>query len=317
MSAVSPTSDLTKSDETLDDIMLAMDVVDTLRHEQFMLEKDLAGEARREDLINRLRGIYKAQGIEVPDAVLMDGVLALEEERFRFTPAKPGFGTRLARLYVNRRKWLPLIYTLTFIFGSVLLVNYVGFVRPQQVEAKKIETQLTKTLPQELTEARERAIDLAGTDDLKARANALHEDGENALNDKNIQGAEQAIQNLENLSRALGQSYELRIVSRFNEASGIYLDSKINPDIRNFYLIVEAVGAGGSVLAVDIEDEEYKTIERVTKFGVRVPKSVFDAVAADKRDDQIIQDDILGRKARGALEPTLKFEGPTGYIVDW
>jgi len=78
------TSDAAVSNESLDDIMLAMDVVDTLRHEHIMVEKDLASENRRKNLIERLRGIYKAQGIEVPDSVLMDGVLALEEQRLIF-----------------------------------------------------------------------------------------------------------------------------------------------------------------------------------------------------------------------------------------
>ena len=74
--------------EKLDDIMLAMDVVDTLRHEREMIASDMNAGERREDLINRLRGIYNAQGISVPDDVLMDGVMALEEERFAYHPPK-------------------------------------------------------------------------------------------------------------------------------------------------------------------------------------------------------------------------------------
>ena len=120
-----------KSDEKLDDIMLAMDVVDTLRHERFMVEKELAGEDRREALIKRLRGIYQAQGIDVPDEVLMDGVMALEEQRFVYEPPSKGLGTSLARLYVNRRKWLPLFYTLGFIMFAAFGINYYGFEQPK------------------------------------------------------------------------------------------------------------------------------------------------------------------------------------------
>jgi len=47
----------------LDDVMLAMDVVDTLRHDRALAARDMASVERREDLIARLRGIYKAQGI--------------------------------------------------------------------------------------------------------------------------------------------------------------------------------------------------------------------------------------------------------------
>ncbi|MDP3545150.1 MAG: DUF6384 family protein, partial [Phreatobacter sp.] len=42
----------------LDDIMLAMDVVDTLRHDQKITERELAEGDREVDLIERLRDIY-------------------------------------------------------------------------------------------------------------------------------------------------------------------------------------------------------------------------------------------------------------------
>ena len=310
-----------KKPEKLDDIMLAMDVVDTLRHEREMVASDMNAVERREDLVTRLRGIYDAQGISVPDEVLMDGVMALEEERFAYHPPKTGLMTSLAKAYISRRKWLPLLYTISFIIGSVLAVNYVGFVRPAQLEAKQEQQLITQVLPQRLEAARDRALSLAATPELKSRAEDLFAEGQIAVADKDISAAKGKTQQLEALSTALSQSYQLRIVSRFNEASGVYLDSKTNTDIRNFYLIVEAVAADGEVISISIEDEEYKTRDTVSKFGVRVPKAVFDKVAADKKDDQIIQNDILGAKARGVLEPALRFEGaqdwPLGFITEW
>ncbi len=307
--------------EKLDDIMLAMDVVDTLRHEREMVASDMNAVERREDLIARLRGIYDAQGISVPDDVLMDGVMALEEERFAYHPPKKGLMTSLAKAYISRKKWLPLIYTVGFIIGSVLAVNYVGFVRPAQIEAKQEQTLISEVLPERLEAARKRAAAAASTAALKTRIEDLFAAGQIAIDDKDIAGAKEKTAQLESLSTALTQSYDLRIVSRFNEASGVYLDSKTNADIRNFYLIVEAVTPDGDILKLPIEDEEYKTRQTVSKFGVRVPKAVFDAVAADKKDDQIIQNDILGAKPRGVLDPVLTFDGakdwPLGYIVEW
>ncbi len=319
----SPSPAAPKADK-LDDIMLAMDVVDTLRHEREMVVGDLNAVERREDLIARLRGIYKAQGISVPDDVLMDGVMALEEERFAFHPPKNGLMTRLARMYISRRKWLPLLYTLGFIIGSVLAVNYVGFVRPAKVEAKRQDVFIAKEIPARLEAARERAQTVAKTPALKTRAQDLYDNGMAAAKVRDVAGAKSRALELEGLADQLSQSYKLRIISRFNEASGIYLDSKVNPDIRNFYLIVEAVSPSGEVLTLPIEDEEYKIQKRVKKFGVRVPKAVFDRVAADKKDDQIIQNDILGQKPRGVLTPTFIFaqanadtNAPVGYIVEW
>lgn len=307
--------------ESLDDIMLAMDVVDTLRHEREMTESELNADLRREDLIDRLRGIYDAQGITVPDDVLMDGVMALEEERFAFTPPKRGLMTTLARLYIRRRKWLPLLYTVGFIIGSVLAVNYVGFVRPAQVEAKQNHILITKTLPERLSSAHSRAHAAAASPALKTRADDMLADGKLAVSLRDVSGARGKAAQLEAYAANLTQSYSLRIISRFNETSGVYLESETNSSIRNFYLIVEAVTDEGDVLTLPIEDEVYKTRKSVGKFGVRVPKTVFDTVAADKKDDQIIQNDIVGTKSRGVIDPVLNFEGandwPLGFIVDW
>ena len=70
----------------LDDVMLAMDVVDTLRHEQNLVARELGATSREAELIERLRKIYRDQGIEVPDHILKEGVKAFAEKRTpRFT----------------------------------------------------------------------------------------------------------------------------------------------------------------------------------------------------------------------------------------
>ena len=75
----------------LEDLMVAMDVVDTIRHRQLIVERELNADGRRERLIERLREIYTQQGIEVTDAALEAGVDALEQARFAYTPTPGGF----------------------------------------------------------------------------------------------------------------------------------------------------------------------------------------------------------------------------------
>jgi hypothetical protein len=55
----------------------------------------------------------------------------------------------------------------------------------------------------------------------------------------------------------------------------------------------------------------------VTKWAVRVPKSVFDAVQADKLDDGIIQNAVLGTKVRGQTETTWRREVSGGALTRW
>ena len=80
----------------LDDVMLAMDVVDTLRRRERMVARELDEHGRAEDLKQRLRRIYAQQGLDVPDHVIEQGVAAL--------PVLTGFveGQILARGVLRR-----------------------------------------------------------------------------------------------------------------------------------------------------------------------------------------------------------------------
>src|SRR5215470_12737122 len=86
----------------LDEVMLAMDVVDTLRHQEDLVEKELGQENRDEALKARLRQLYEGQGLEVSDHILDEGIQALRESRFVYTPPPPSFARTMARLWVRR-----------------------------------------------------------------------------------------------------------------------------------------------------------------------------------------------------------------------
>jgi len=109
----------------------------------------------------------------------------------------------------------------------------------------------------------------------------------------------------------------VRIVSRPGEKSGLFRVNDEAAGARNYYLIVEAISASGKALPVNISSEEDQKTARVDIWGVRVPNSVYLAVAADKRDDQIIQSAIIGSKKRGALVPTYSVDTLGGLILEW
>ncbi len=89
---------------TLDEVMLAMDVVDTLRHREGLVERELNEGLRDEQLVARLRELYKSQGIEVPDRIIEEGVKGLKESRFVYTPPRPGLARTLALIWVRRAR---------------------------------------------------------------------------------------------------------------------------------------------------------------------------------------------------------------------
>jgi len=90
----------------LDDVMLAMDVVDNLRHAEKLVERELGAEDRDRELKERLRKLYAAQGIDVPEHILDEGVAALHEDRFAYQPLAPGLSRSLALAWVRRGRWL-------------------------------------------------------------------------------------------------------------------------------------------------------------------------------------------------------------------
>ena len=118
---------MAEAQRPLDEVMLAMDVVDTLRHRELLVARELAAEDRDRELIQRLQEIYAAQGIEVPERVLELGVQARRENRFVYEPPKPSLSLTLARLYIARgrgAKWAGL----TVLAFAVLAAGYVYLV---------------------------------------------------------------------------------------------------------------------------------------------------------------------------------------------
>ena len=154
----------TTSKQSLDDVLIAMDVVDTLRHRDLILQKELNQEGREKQLLARLREIYTAQGIEVTDEVLLQGVRALEEQRFQYKPPEPSLGIRLAKIYVSRdRWWKPAAGAIAAV--AVGLTTYqLGVVQPAKSNEARIESALTDTLPAQLENAYDAALATSQSD---------------------------------------------------------------------------------------------------------------------------------------------------------
>jgi len=73
-------SDQTAEVFQLDELMMAMDVVDTLRHREELVLKEINDSDRREKLVKKIKDIYAAQGLDVPEDIITRGVDDLEED---------------------------------------------------------------------------------------------------------------------------------------------------------------------------------------------------------------------------------------------
>lgn len=289
----------------LDDLMLAMDVVDTLRRQQRLLEQELDSGTREAALKARLQRVYQTQGIEVSEAVLDEGVLALREDRFVYQPPAASFAVTLARIYVSRNRWGKwllggLVALLLLMAAWMLLVVMPRNALPGELEARHAQVR-----------------ELARSATVKTQADQLLSAAQQALREDEPGRAQDLLAELEQLRAQLAVGYQIRVVNEPGVRSGVWRIPEANPEARNYYLIVEAIGAGGRPVAVPVRNEETGKIERVERWGLRVDQATFERVGADKADDGILQDDLLGSKAPGEVQPNYRVPTSGAAITEW
>ena len=291
----------------LDDVLLAMDVVDTLRHRTRVVDMELNAEAREQQLIDRLKEIYGAQGIDVPEKILKDGVKALEEQRFVYKPPPPSFGTKLAHLYVSRKKWLPgvaMAFVALIAMGGVALFS----VRAGEAEWKRLPTEIAR-----LSDAGQKlAIDPA----VDTQIQAMERTGLRAVAENDRGDAKAQLAALKDINAQLAAEYDIRIAVQ-ESTIAFYRIPPNNPMGRNYYIVVEAVPPGGGRLDLPIRNDETGKTERVDLWAQRVGKLTFDKIAEEKTGSGIIQNDVLGHKAPGELKPAYEQGAVDGAITNW
>ena len=241
--------------------------------------------------------------------MLEEGVQALRKDRFRYTPAGEGLQRRLAELYVTRGGWGKYVGVVVIAVAVIWGGRYLLVDLPQ--------AQATAALPQQVESAAAAVLSISTDDEAVLRAEALRVDAETALARGDLEAANEALDGLETLRAQLEQSYDLRVVSRPGEDSGVWRIPDVNTQARNYYLIVEAVQHDGSNLRLPISSEEDGNVRHVEQWGIRVNESSFRSFAEDKQADGIIDDPSVGSKRRGRLEVEYSVETSGGAITDW
>ncbi|GMG85575.1 hypothetical protein LNKW23_47980 [Paralimibaculum aggregatum] len=288
----------------LDELMMAMDVVDTLRHDRRMLERELGQDDRDEALKQRLRELYEGQGLAVTEAILDEGIAALRESRFSYEPPQPSLAVTLARLWVSRMRWGPWAGG-----AAALLVGWLLWSALAPSEEARLAA--------DLEAAAQKAAALADDATAESRLAELRRRTEAALAAGRLDEAEAGIAEFGRLADRLAAVYDIRIVSRPGTLTGLWREPDVNSSARNYYIVVEAVAPDGAVLARPVANEETGRTETVKLWAKRVPKATFDRVAADKTDDGIVQESLLGSKRAGRLAPDWAMPVEPGAITSW
>lgn len=288
----------------LDELMMAMDVVDTLRHEERVVARELGQDDRDAALKARLRALYEGQGLAVSDRILEEGIAALRENRFVYEPPAPSWRVTAARLWVSRMRWGPWAGGV-----ALLLVLWIGW--------SALAPSAGERLAARIEAAAAGAAELTVTEEARARLAEVRDEGLRAVAGGEVEAGEAALGRLESMAEALARSYEIRIVSRPGERSGVFRVPDLNTGARNHYLIVEAIGPDGEPVPRAVTSEEDGQTRRVAIWGQRVPETVFRAVARDKQEDGIVDDAVLGVKRAGRLDPEWRMPVMDGAITEW
>jgi len=296
----------------LSEVMLAMDIVDTLRHERSLIDRELQSDDREAELIARLRKIYADQGLEVSDEVIADGVKAMREDRFTYQPPPRSFQTMLARLYIHRGRWFKRIAILVLILIGAWTAYRYTVVMP----AERAQKELAEAI---------KAIDVLHAEALKAvrepgakeKIEAIYNDARTAVQGGNAEKINNARQALQAVHDLLNQAYTIQVVSRPGTSSGVWRYPVNSSTARNYYLIVEAISPSGERLSLPITSEEDGSVRTVSAWGLRVDEQVFERVKQDKMDDGIVNNKVVGEKQRGYLTPTYTVATTGAAITEW
>ncbi len=287
----------------LDSVMLAMDVVDTLRHREALIAQELAEPERDEQLLERLRQIYASQGIEVTDQILKEGISALKEDRFVYAPPPRSAATRWAHAYVNRGRWGKSLLALAVVGVFAYGAYFALVVAPNRQLMNDLATVHARVLA--VSQVQE-ADSVAAT--IYAQARTAAERGDRAE-------ARTGLGSLTDLRDRLESTYTLRISA--GPDTGFWRVPDVNVNARNYYIVVDAIDANGRNVSVPVVNEETGRTERVSQWGLRVDEATFESVRQDKMDDGIIQNSFFGEKRAGFLEPDYAFDTTGAAVTDW
>jgi len=194
---------------------------------------------------------------------LEEGIAALEEERFEYKPVEPSWKTKLAYIWVSRGRWGKPVGFFATLCTAFLIIYFVMEVLPQR--------NMRAELPNKIISSLSQIESLAKNQSVFETAQQQAASAQRAIDKEDYDNAEYLVQDLESISNRLDAQYDIRVVSRIDENSGVWRVPPDNPDARNFYLIVEA----------------------------------------------LIQNNLVGQKKRGYLEPTFSIDTTGAAITEW
>jgi Family of unknown function (DUF6384) len=296
-----------------------LDIASAIKADKKAVLNELNVESERLKLAKQIKDAARLDGEDLSDDVINMALDAYFSDRFKFIPPKPSAALLFANIYIKRNLILAicsLILLLTFSYWLILSNSSPIF----GVKAQQNRYKARASYYANLIEEQSKLISqIAKEKSLLTEVNNLNSLGE-SLAEKPTQDGE-SIERLEGVAKEINsireelfKEYEVRIVSREGEKSGIdrYYTDDDGKRVSGYYLIVEAVAPDGSILLVNIRNSEDGTSKLVTKWAERVPEVIYFRILEDKKSDGRVDEYLFARKRRGYLNQEVVMEEDSG-----
>ena len=296
----------------LDPEVLLADIVDLLRHEPGA--RAAPGTSPSPERLTALRTSYRRLGIELPDRLLADGVAALEAGRFAYAPPR-GPAAALARLYVSRRRWGRRAGAVALVAILALAGYFLGYRPYQAAQDLAALHELQVVLPEQIDDLYQQVFDETKVQTAADQAARLRDAGKAAAAKGDRADAERAIAGLASLRDQLNLAYTVHLVA--GGKRGFWTFPPNNSEATNYYIIVDAIDSDGHPLSLPIASDDTGTMTKVTRWGLKVPQYIYEAVMAGRPDQGLGPNALIGVKQDGFLDVDYAIPVLGGTLTQW
>lgn len=322
-SSAPPSPSTPGTNPSLDEMLEILDAAAEMRRDRDRVAEQLNFEQVKARLRERLVAAARASGEPARPEEIDAAIEQYFSRMHAFRDPPLGPEVVLAHVYVRRH---ALLAGLAAVLGILTLAWFL-FLRPSAPltltgRTQKAVARLTAEIDREVTEAAAMAQDPAARSSIEQ----LKREASSFALQKNTIALDQVRARLDALGKQIEADYVVEIVREPGRRSGIdtyYTDAE-GRRIAGYYLIVEARRPGGGKVPLPIRNEESGQTKTVTTWAERVPKEVYDRVAADKRADGRVDDYVYAVKRRGWLNEEIRMKGPDGQplarlgqITEW
>jgi hypothetical protein len=274
-------------------------------------------------LKDRMIAAAKVTGEEVTPEEVDAAIAQYYGGLYSFHEPKLGFSVALAHLWVRRREILTWGAS---ILGSIALIWWLFLSTNGPLTVTGRTHRQVERLAAELSRKQDSIRAVAQDPAVAHELSRLAAEADTYRRQDDLKQLDATRSTLAELESKLREEYTVSVVPGADRQSGIdrYYTDKDGKRIAGYFLIVEAKRPDGSLVRRKIRDSETRRSKDVTTWGERVPKEVYDRIAADKRKNGSVTETTFAVKRRGFAEEEVKMAGPDGkpiarteQIVDW